>query len=296
MGFTANIGKRSKAWRTWRDGTTPSHYYDEEEFIKETQKQEIDDCIAEYDCDLAGIPPELWPEIDRKEKGKVDNSTKLLDSRTTDKKYDSRWPSYTPPTTYVSPTSYAVEKCHEGNVLVFTAGNVSVYGGGNSRGLKVWEDSFMIDMGDVVDEKYVEFAGCYYPELFTLKLIKVACKDYSIPNIGDTFWSRLVNILKNESVDKPIKVVCCCLGGHGRTGIALSILAGLFDVVPTDVCPVTWVREHYCKNAVESDKQLNYIEEVTGRKVTAEEPKSKWSTIPLKGGESTYPYTSGYGM
>jgi hypothetical protein len=233
--------------------------YDDDDFIKATQKtsdQEMEDYMYDNDCDLAGIPPELWPEIDRKGKDKVDNATKLLDSRKT----ESKWPSYTPPTT----TSYVTEKCHDGNILVFKQGNISVYGGGSSRGLKVWEDSFMLDMGDVVDEKYIEFAGCYYPELFTLKLIKVACKDYSVPSIGTTFWTRLIDIFRKEAADKPIKVVCCCMGGHGRTGIALSILAALMGVVPVDECPVEWVRKNYCKNAVESYKQLKYIEEVTG--------------------------------
>jgi protein-tyrosine phosphatase len=283
MENTANIGKRSKAWLTWRKG----NYYDDAEFIKETQGQprdahacyDDDDYQRGHDCDLSGIPPELWPEIDRKGGDKVDSATNLLNSRTP----ESKWPTYTPSTT----TSYAYEKCHEGNILVFKHENISVYGGGSSRGLQIWEDSFMIDMGDQVDEKYVEFAGCYYPELFTLKLIKVACKDYNVPNIGATFWSRLVDILKRESADKPIKVICCCMGGHGRTGMALSILASLLEVVPADACPVTWVREHYCKNAVEAYKQLKYIEEVTGRKVEAKEPKDKWSaTTPSKGGEA----------
>ena len=147
----------------------------------------------------------------------------------------------------------------------------------------------IIDMGDVVDDEYVSFAGCYYPELFTLKLIKVACKDYSIPDIGTLFWTRLANIMKEESKDQKLTVICCCMGGHGRTGIALSILAGLFDVVPVDECPVEWVRKNYCDKAVEAEKQLTYIGEVTGRKVTAK-AKSSW------GGGTTRVYDSkGYG-
>jgi hypothetical protein len=281
----------------------PREYYDDQEFIDATQGNPYGDDDYASNEDLAGIPAELWPEVDKKGKDrKMNHAGNVSDDKSGTKKTESLWPNIWDKKPYVY-TSYSTPECHKGNILVFTHGNISVYGGGNSREMKIWEDAFMLDMGDVIDEDYVQFAGCSYPELYTIKLIKVACKDFGVPNVGNTFWSRLVDILKRESADKPIKVVCCCMGGHGRTGLALSILAGLFDVVPPEDCPVEWVREHYCKYAVESKKQLSYIEEVTGREVKAKEPESKWPavTTPLKGGETTkekeettYPYNYGY--
>jgi hypothetical protein len=298
---TTNIGRHSKSWETWRNAIKDHEYYDDAEFINETQKGRNgvdDDHIPVSDCDLAGIPTELWPEIDRKGKGnKVDHSSSLLNSRTPDLKTSgSFWPD-TKDAKYVHTPAYVVPECHKGNVLLFTHDNISLYGGGSTRGMKIWEDAFIIDMGDVVDEKYVEFAGCNYPELYTIKLIKVACKDFSVPSIGTTFWGRLAAILRREAAAShhdPIKVVCCCVGGHGRTGIALSILSALLGVVPSDDCPVEWVRNHYCKYAVESTKQLKYIEEVTERKVKSKEPESRYTTSLSRGGESTYPYSYGY--
>lgn len=287
---TANIGKRSKGWRAWRpeerdrdsehgygdrDHISPE-YYDDPGFINETQGADG------ADGSLSGIPRELWDDV-RKPSSPIDKITSNTRDLWDSEKLKS---PISPGSTLITRIPYV--ECHTGNVHVFTIGNISVYGGGSSRGLQIWEDTFIIDMGDVVNSDYVQFAGCSYPELYTLKLIKVKCRDYGVPDIGHTFWVRLVDILKRESVDKPIKVVCCCMGGHGRTGIALSILSGLFDMVPVDDCPVTWVRQRYCKSAVESHKQLKYIEEVTGRKVTAKEPEDKYGA---KGGIST---TSSY--
>ena len=278
-----NIGKRSKEWRTWRaqgnetvfDPHDPySNYYDDDEFINETQR--LGSGITEMDCDLSGIPQELWPEVTTGKKP----GTALTESN---RSPVSVWPSST----------YVFEKCHEGNILIFNAENISVYGGGKTRGLKIWEDAFFIDMGDVVDEKYVQFAGCFYPELYIIKLVKVACKDFGSPSVGTIFWTRLVDILKRESADRKLNVVCCCQGGHGRTGVALTILASLLEVVPVKDCPVKWVRDRYCKYAVESINQIEYIKDVTGREVKEKEAESKWKhdwKSDWKGGSASKTY------
>lgn len=66
------------------------------------------------------------------------------------------------------------------------------------------------------------------------------------------------------------KVYIHCLGGHGRTGTALAILAHYLGWLPTDDSdPVAWLRLHYCREVVETEGQINYVERMTGRKVTA---------------------------
>jgi hypothetical protein len=278
-----------------------------------------DESLMNESGDLSGIPEELWPEMIKNsypapgykggsdttstDKAQCKKAEEKLGMASKDDPFDDgkyatgktwsnkeqKWiwdnTDCRPGSRVITP----VVECHKGNVLVFKTDNILVYGGGSSRGLSLWEDAMIIDMGDVVDEEYVSFAGCYYPELFTLKLIKVACKDYGVPGVGHTFWTRLVDIMKRESQDKPLKIICCCMGGHGRTGIALSILAGLFNMVPEGECPVTWVRERYCDKAVEAEKQINYIEEVTGRKVKAK-AKSSWG-----GGTSLVRDATSYG-
>ncbi len=48
-----------------------------------------------------------------------------------------------------------------------------------------------------------------------------------------------------------------CSGGHGRTGTALACLAILAGLSPSDA--VSWVRAHYCPDAVETADQEAYV-------------------------------------
>ena len=84
------------------------------------------------------------------------------------------------------------------------------------------------------------------------------------------FWEQIIAFIRDlEGKD----VYVHCIGGHGRTGTALAILAHLSKAKPKDVDPVLWVREKYCALAVETSDQLNYIEDITGVQVTDELPK-----------------------
>ena len=63
----------------------------------------------------------------------------------------------------------------------------------------------------------------------------------------------------------------CCVGGTGRTGTVLAILAGLTsqlgfneDVQAVNTDPVDWMRQHYYDDAVESEEQIWYVEDITG--------------------------------
>jgi hypothetical protein len=48
------------------------------------------------------------------------------------------------------------------------------------------------------------------------------------------------------------------MGGHGRTGTTLAILAHLSGACGT-ADPVQWVRETYCQDAVETRSQIDYL-------------------------------------
>jgi hypothetical protein len=53
------------------------------------------------------------------------------------------------------------------------------------------------------------------------------------------------------------RVEVACLGGVGRTGTALGVLAVLSGVAPADA--VAWVRDHYDRHAVETPFQKRWI-------------------------------------
>ena len=91
--------------------------------------------------------------------------------------------------------------------------------------------------------------------------------DGGTPKLSRRWWemlsSRLVKMEGHVAVN--------CYGGHGRTGTFLAIIACLLDEVPFSVCPVEWIRDKMgCDEQVETYSQCDYIERMTGRKVTAE--------------------------
>jgi len=67
------------------------------------------------------------------------------------------------------------------------------------------------------------------------------------------------------------KAAIFCMGGHGRTGTALSALAQVSAYAPAiesgDI--VTWVREVYCQDAVETQPQIDYLQRVLKVATTA---------------------------
>ncbi len=83
--------------------------------------------------------------------------------------------------------------------------------------------------------------------------------DMKIPYLSKEWWTDLVKFLSTFKGD----VAFFCMGGHGRTGTCLTILATLAGRVPEGECPVAWIRAEYCEKAVESDEQLDYIEHIT---------------------------------
>ena len=96
-----------------------------------------------------------------------------------------------------------------------------------------------------------------------IPFLHVSWPDYGAVALGRDWWASFVSALKRIDGD----VVLYCMGGHGRTGTAASILAVLCGWVDPDYCPVAWVRDTYCAETVESEAQVEYIEEITGQKV-----------------------------
>lgn len=176
---------------------------------------------------------------------------------------------------------YKYEECHSGTIKVFEIDGISVYGGGSSRDGNYWGDMIILDLADRIDEP-VKLINVSMPEVskeVNIGIVKIDWHDYGVPALSRGFWESIVVALKRICREKggKLDVLCCCIGGHGRTGTALSILASLFGVVPDGICPVTYVRDHYCKKAVESDSQISYVQKITGVKVTAEIEKRTYS-------------------
>ncbi len=125
--------------------------------------------------------------------------------------------------------------------------------------------------------------------LFRPKSIDLNWADMGAPDLSKSAWRQLVNDVRKTSG----RVAVCCMGGHGRTGTALSILYALLTGDKND--PIKKIRDNYDILAVESESQIEYIEFITG--IDSKENPSKggggWYYSDYNT-SSTYSYTSTY--
>lgn len=109
--------------------------------------------------------------------------------------------------------------------------------------------------------------------------------DRQAPTNAEDF-KKLVDWVAAELRDGK-SVFAGCIGGHGRTGL---FLAALTKVMTGKKDAITYVREHYCKKAVESTKQVDWLVKNFGiKKVTGSDSSKSgkilafdWDTKPQK--------------
>ncbi len=97
------------------------------------------------------------------------------------------------------------------------------------------------------------------PIIFTFEITDMCAPN----NKGD--FRKMVAWLKTQALAGK-KIHVGCLGGHGRTGMLLAALVkeigGIEDAI-------TYVRENYCKKAVESTEQVKFLAKEYGIKEVA---------------------------
>lgn len=171
-------------------------------------------------------------------------------------------------------TTYKKPACHTGPVQVFRTGDATVWAGSRDEILyarKNWS-LFICCAGEALAPTMplVSSPGAadlVKPIAERVPWITINWPDGGAPwRVPKASWLELAMSLKMK-IEGNVGIYC--MAGHGRTGTATSILASLCGAVPEDRDPVAWLRKQYCHNAVESDDQVEYIEHVTGRKVTA---------------------------
>lgn len=81
-------------------------------------------------------------------------------------------------------------------------------------------------------------------------------RDHGLPAIR---WDHAVDVIVDAYAQarEGWTVEVGCIGGHGRTGTVLACMAVLAGVSPDQAC--SWVWEHYCKEAIESDDQIWWV-------------------------------------
>jgi hypothetical protein len=180
-----------------------------------------------------------------------------------------------PPAPKTGYTTYKAEPpCHTDGTLIFIKDGTEFYAGKYS-GVNKRSYDLIIDLAKMVTAtvsstnprgKIKEFA-----DGLSVQILHISWPDYGIITWEKERFQELLAAIK---ADKLESVYVCCVGGHGRTGTMMSILAGLSNAIPDGECPVTWLRNKYCDNVVESESQLDYVQKITGLTVTADPGKS----------------------
>ena len=178
-------------------------------------------------------------------------------------------------TQYKSQTTW--KPCHTGNNKLFSIEQEKNSGkflvGGWSKEAKMITDSYVIDLTGMktlqVDiEAQDDIAKKAFKKTIAAdsKVNSTGILHLYIPDGKTPYWPREVwKELADEVyaiMESGKDILVCCLGGHGRTGIAASILAHIIDPDMVGKNPVQWVRDIYCEKVVENQKQIDYIFDV----------------------------------
>lgn len=141
-------------------------------------------------------------------------------------------------TTYVS--------CrHKGRELLFPNGQ-KIYG---SSCHAQAEEGYVPDFGFYLD-------SCWFSEAHQLGIM-VPWQDMGLPKIDRDHVDAAVT-LACTMIERGDIIEVGCIGGHGRTGTFLALIA-MRNGVKTPEEAIAYVREHYCEKAIESSTQEWYV-------------------------------------
>ncbi len=182
--------------------------------------------------------------------------------------------------------------CHTGNPVVFEAQGIKVHAGGTNRqgGWHVMSPMPDVALGplgvirstktrDVMPQGW----GCSDKVSIGQApiIIEIDWPDYNIPNnLGREWWLAFVEDVKSKGVKS---ISTQCMGGHGRTGVQLCILAHMLGATSQSdaYSLIKWVRERFCEHAVEAKCQQEYIAEMcqipVGKSSIAVQSHNPWA-------------------
>lgn len=100
------------------------------------------------------------------------------------------------------------------------------------------------------------FGVCLAAEIKLPADVRVAIRDFGTPSYDD-MTAAVDKVMWVMAKKKPVYVGC--MGGLGRTGTFLAVLA---KVLVDDPDPVRWVREAYDKHAVETKGQEKFVADI----------------------------------
>lgn len=183
--------------------------------------------------------------------------------------------------------------CHKGPVLVLESRGLVIYGASANEADENFYDFNLVISLDWCRPKYpqsnltsIGFQRLTNSDNFTEHMI-LKWPDMGVPTLTKEFWIELAYQLRKKGRDKErfykkYKVMIHCIGGHGRTGTALAILTNLCsDKISNpefhDSKLLEIIRAKHCEKAVETARQIDYIEYILGLKLDHPKPSKTFN-------------------
>ena len=146
---------------------------------------------------------------------------------------------------------------------VFQIGETSIYAGaGHDIRSSVIPWSFLLNCAGPDGYPVRRIAGALITSL--------DWQDGDVPRLEHGDWTNVINFMLTHKGS----VGVYCVGGHGRTGTALAIIASLSGLCTDD--PVKFIRDIYDPSSIETQEQIDYIKRITGLETTA---KPSWGPL-----------------
>ena len=161
--------------------------------------------------------------------------------------------TYTPANT----TYYSNTCVHHGDPI-FKVGDRSVYGAKEST-VRIPCDVVMDASGFYKPGSFVKFGPAKYTALnahvfIPKEVLTFDWPDATAPKVPFKFWQDLWELLPETAT-----IVCCCMGGHGRTGtMAAALMLAATNWTANQVKQFIW--KNYCDKAIETVSQEQYLD------------------------------------
>jgi len=181
-----------------------------------------------------------------------------------DKSYDY---GYTP--AYSTGKKFTYAQCHpRGNNLIGKVGRGGLYAAGWLRGAHLELGWYMIDLASRYDipattTRAFEYSAREAARGTDPRVLSLPIRDMDVPTYSHKFWEYLTNEVR-RILESGKCILVACDGGHGRTGMVIAILGYKLGIIPQGQCPIEWVRANYCKGAIETTPQEQYVYTMLG--------------------------------
>jgi hypothetical protein len=198
----------------------------------------------------------FWDEYEAEQKRKQEQTQNIVEE------YNKKWGFLNNVhNKYLQKNSLCVCK---GNKKVFETKNLTVYGGGYTTYAQLIHGGILIDLAGYMSRNIVTVTGFSCPtlkELVEYPTINIEWTDHSTIDWTGEEWKALLYDLDQEAIrqGKKLPVLVSCMGGHGRTGVALTMMAYFSGAIKNPDTALTWIRNIYCQEAVETITQELYV-------------------------------------